>query len=154
MPKDEPFKPDEEQLRKTAGKVNAWLSSIFSLFRRQKIEVETEVKGGGMTGQGRAAAEARALRDAERRKGGPLTEEESGYVKKLSGLTWDLSGRHDLQSGDLSIQANSLTACGGFQTGAAVPDSEKYNKMNAENGKAMLSVVQRIETICRQFGTF
>ena len=141
-----------------------------ALLRKQKQEKEEkaaalksglrdkaqELKSQAMekAGLGQEAAREKALRDAEKTKGGKLTDEEAGMVKKLSDLNWNLDNRREAQFGDLAIQTNSLTARGGFQGGAVVPDAEKYNRIIADNGKTMLSVVQRIETICRQFGNF
>ncbi|MBO4631754.1 MAG: hypothetical protein J5858_07510 [Lentisphaeria bacterium] len=105
-------------------------------------------------GLGREAAEERALRDAEKRKGSKLTDSEMDAVKKLTDLTLQMNNMQEPQFGNLAIQTNSLTARGGFQTGAVVPDSEKYQRITAENGKNMLTIVQRIETICRDFGKF
>ena len=60
----------------------------------------------------------------------------------------------DQQFGDLSIKTNSLTARGGFQGAAVVPDSDKFNREIAQTNKTMLNVLQRIETLCAQLGKF
>ena len=105
-------------------------------------------------GKGKEASEQRALRDAERTKGSKLTDSEIAATKKLHELSWQFDNRRGPDFGDLSIKTNDLTRRGGFQGGAVVPDIDKYNRIIADNGKAMLSIVQRIETICRQFGKF
>ena len=103
-------------------------------------------------GLGRQAAEQRALRDAEKTKGGKLTDSETDAVRKLTELTWNLNHQRDAQFGDLSVKTNSLTARGGFQGGAAAPDVDKYQRAVAETSKSMLQYVQRIETFCRDIG--
>ena len=105
-------------------------------------------------GKGKEASEQRALWDAEQRKGGQLTDSEIEATKKLHELTWNFDNQRKQDFSSMAIQTNSLTARGGFQTGAAAPDTDKYNRIIADNGKNMLSVVQRIETICRNFGNF
>ena len=79
-------------------------------------------------GLGQFAAEQRALHDAEKTKGGKLTDDETAAVRKLSELTWQMQNLPHLPMGDLSIRTNSLTARGGFQGGAAVPDKDQVNK--------------------------
>ena len=107
-----------------------------------------------MAGRGKEASEQRALWDAEQRKGGKLTDSEIESVKKLQELTWNFDNRRGQDFSSMAVQTNSLTARGGFQTGAAAPDTDKYNRIIADNGKTMLSIVQRIETLCRNFGNF
>ena len=106
-------------------------------------------------GRGQEADTRAAIRQAEERKGGKLTDEERARTLELLKLSQQLDKLTGLNGfGIMAIQTNNLTARGGFQTGAAAPDVDKYNRIIAENGKTMLSVVQRIETICRQFGNF
>ena len=105
-------------------------------------------------GQGKETGEQRVLRKAEQVKGSKLTDDERDMTLKFHNLTMDRYHMRDQQFGDLSIKTNELTSRGGFQTGAVAPDADKYNRIIADNGKAMLSVVQRIETACRQFGNF
>ena len=106
-------------------------------------------------GRGQEADTRAALEQARAaKKGGELTEEEKSRTLELLGLSQQLDKLSGANFPGMAIQTNSLTARGGFQTGAVVPDTEKYNRIIADNGKTMLSVVQRIETICRQFGNF
>lgn len=139
------FREQEQEKEKKSAALKSELREKAQDLRWQAME---------KAGQGKEAAEQRALRDAERRKGGQLTYDEAMQVKKLSELSWNVNNPQAPQFGDLSIQTNSLTARGGFLTGAAAPDTDKYNRIIADNGKTMLSVVQRIETICRDFGKF
>ena len=105
-------------------------------------------------GKGKEASEQRALWDAERTKGRKLTDSEIAATKKLHELTWNFDNQRKQDFSAMAVQTNSLTARGGFQTGAAAPDTDKYNRIIADNGKTMLSVVQRIESLCSRFGNF
>lgn len=105
-------------------------------------------------GRGKEADERAALEQARKTKGSELTEEEKSRTLELLGLSQQLDKLSGSNFSGMAIQTNSLTSRGGFSTGAVVPDTEKYNRIIADNGKTMLSVVQRIETICRQFGNF
>jgi len=97
------------------------------------------------SGQAKEASEQRAFRDAEQRKGGKLTDSERDATKKLFELSWNLQNMRDQQFGDLSIKTNSLTARGGFQGAAAVPDTDKYNRSIDQTNKSMLNILQRID---------
>lgn len=105
-------------------------------------------------GKGKEASEQRALWDAEQRKGGKLTDSEIEAIRKLHELTCQFNNRGSSDFGGMAFRTDSLIARGGFQTGVTAPDTDKYNRIIADNGKTMLSVVQRIETICRKFGNF
>ena len=105
-------------------------------------------------GQGKEASEQRALYDAEKTKGSKLTDSEIDATKKLHELSWNMQNMRDQQFGDLSIKTNSLTARGGFQGAAVVPDSDKYNREISMTNKTMLGVLQRIERLCDKFGKF
>ena len=104
------------------------------------------------SGQDKAAAEERALRDAERTKGGRLTGEEAAQVRKLSELTWNMNDQQAPQFGDLAVQTNSLTSRGGFSGGAVTADSEKiareacnYNKRQAETADKIMRFLEDME---------
>ena len=127
---------------------------LTTLFNSSDKAQDLKYRAMEMAGKGKEASEQRALRDAERTKGSKLTEEEIAATKKLHELTWQLDNMRAPDFGDISIKTNNLTSRGGFQTGASAPDADKYNRIIADNGKTMLSVVQRIETICREFGKF
>lgn len=105
-------------------------------------------------GRGQEADTRAAIRNAEQAKGGTLTDEERASTLELLELTQTLDRLSNTNIGNLATQTNSLTARGGFATGAVTPDADKYQRITAENGKNILSVAQRIEQICRQFGTF
>ena len=102
-------------------------------------------------GKGKEAAEERALRDAEQRKGAKLTDQEAASVRKLSELTWNMNNQQAPQFGDIAVKTNSLTARGGFQGGAAIPDSEKiareacnYNKRQADNTDRIIRFLEEM----------
>lgn len=105
-------------------------------------------------GRGKEFTEQKAIREAREVKGRDLTDSETALVKKLSELSWGLANRRETQYGDMSIMSNNLTSRGGFQGGAKVPDSEKYNREIANTNKTMLQVLQRIEAINREMGVF
>ena len=107
------------------------------------------------SGRGEQADIISAVQQAEKAKGGKLTGEEYDRVLNMAELAKSLERAVSVQNfGDLAIRTNSLTARGGFATGAVAPDAEKYTRAIAENGKQMLAVVQRIERFCADFGTF
>ncbi len=131
------------------------------LLKQQKLQASNRDKAQDLKwqfmekiGQGREASEQRALRDAEKTKGSKLTDSEIAATKKLHDLSWNMSNIRDQQFGDLSIKTNSLTARGGFQGAAVVPDSDKYNREISMTNKTMLGILQRIESLCAQFGKF
>ena len=131
------------------------------LLKQQKLQASNRDKAQDLKwqfmekiGQGREASEQRALRDAEKTKGSKLTDSEIAATKKLHDLSWNMSNMRDQQFGDLSIKTNSLTARGGFQGAAVVPDSDKYNREISMTNKTMLGILQRIESLCAQFGKF
>lgn len=105
-------------------------------------------------GKNREADTRAALESAKKAKGGELTEDERTRTLELLDLTRQLDDFKGASFGNLAVQTNSLTARGGFASGAVVPNAEKYAKTQAENGKSILNVVQRIEAICSEIGKF
>ena len=93
------------------------------------------------TGNGKQAEMETALRNAERTKGGKLTNEETELVKRLTELTHSLGNARGASLGDTSIRTNELTARGGFAGGVRLPDAGRYNE-------AMLSSSKRLKGIC------
>lgn len=110
--------------------------------------------GGNIRPGGREASEQRAIRDAEKTKGAKLTDSEIEATRKLHELSWNMQNMRDQQFGDLSTKINFLTARAGFQSAAAVPDSDKYNREILMTNKTMLNVLQSIETRCSQLNKF
>ena len=135
-------------IAKWTSRIEEKAADIFSRFRSPKIVAET----GATAWQGRAAAEQRALRDAERRKGGQLTDDETMLVKKLSELNWNVNSPQAGQSGDLAVKTNSLTARGGFQGGAAIPDSEKIAREVCDYSRRQAETAEKIMRLLEEMG--
>lgn len=94
---------------------------------------------------------AAALRDFESKKGSGATDEEKELIRKLSDLTVSMK---DSGMKLTEIQTNSLTARGGFQSGALTPDRdsitrqiEKNTLKEAENSREIQSLVRRITNL-------
>ncbi|MBR1952078.1 MAG: hypothetical protein IKA32_05850, partial [Lentisphaeria bacterium] len=108
----------------------------------------------GQAGFGERFAQEKALRDARNLKGSDLSDSERSSVLKLAELSFGLSQRRETSFGDLSIKTNALTSRGGFQGGAVVPDTDRYNREIAQTSRTLLVTLQRIETLCKDMGTF
>ena len=115
-----------------------------------------DLYGQAMTqaGFGKEFAQQKALRDAREVKGSDLSDSERSSVLKLAELSFGLSQRRETSFGDLSIKTNALTSRGGFQGGAVVPDTDRYNREIALTSRTLLVTLQRIETLCKDMGTF
>ena len=98
-------------------------------------------------GFSREADEQKALRDAERTKGGSLTGEETELVKSITTLTYQLAHVTQPQLGDLSIRSNSLTARGGFSSGAVLPDKDAVNKVIAKFTEKECQLLEKIQAL-------
>ena len=112
--------------------------------------------GQAMTqaGFGKEFAQQKALRDAREVKGSDLTESEKSSVLKLAELSFGLSQRREPALGDFSIKTNALTARGGFQGGAARPDTDRYNREILQTNKNTLATLKQIQGLCEKLGTF
>ena len=98
-------------------------------------------------GQGEEAARQKALRDAEKTKGGKLTEAETKLVEKLSSLQFAAGNAQQVQLGDLSIKTNSLTSRGGFQGGVKMPDTEKIARETCNYNKRQADAIDKIKRL-------
>ena len=98
-------------------------------------------------GQGEEAARQKALRDAEKTKGGKLTEAETKLVEKLSSLQFAAGNAPQEQLGDLSIKTNSLTSRGGFQGGVKMPDTEKIARETCNYNKRQADAIDKIKRL-------
>lgn len=105
-------------------------------------------------GRGREFEEQKALRDAEKAKGGELSEEETAMVKQLSELSYKMANTRETQLGDTSVKTNSLTARGGFAGGAKLPETDKINREIANTNKQQLEQMKQITAICEKLGAF
>ena len=97
-----------------------------------------------MSGRGDEYAMDKAMRDARDKKGGDLTEGEADQVRQLVELQQELANFKDINLGDLSVKSNSLTARGGFATGAAAPDPEKVNREIANHSKKQAELLAKV----------
>ena len=99
------------------------------------------------SGLGLEAEKEKALLDAEKIKGGKLSSAEADLVKRLTELTSSTSSARDYKFGDTSIKPNSLTARGGFQTGAVAPDKDRINQVISTTVKAMQQQQKEIRNL-------
>ena len=107
------------------------------------------------SGKGTAADAQEAIWAAKRAKGGALTNEETDRALNMAALASSLQNAASGPNfGDLAIRTNSLTARGGFATGAVTPDVDKYQRAQVEQGKQLVSIVSRIEKRCEELGIF
>ena len=108
-----------------------------------------------MAGRSQEAEEREALDRARKTKGSDLTDDEKQKTLDLLQLSSQLTNlQNGPNFGDLSIKTNDLTSRGGFQGGAVVPDSKRYEQQVIDHNKAILNLVQRIETTVGRFGEF
>ena len=145
--------PEEKQKRLAAAEEGRQLTLQKSLFDQADSLLGQAMKASG---QGAEYEQQKALRDAERAKGGKLTEEEAQNVKSLFSLTERLT---DLRNepgvrGMTDVQTNALTARGGFNGAVRLPDTEKYNREIAQTGKKQAELLKEIKDICEKLGTF
>lgn len=108
-------------------------------------------KALSQSGRGDQARIQKALIDAERVKGGKLTDDERTKIEKLSALTgtFEKLSRSEVR-GDFSIKTNSLAARGGFASSVRTPDSEKYNQQVLDRAKQLVESTKGIERILRE----
>lgn len=106
------------------------------------------------TGNGKQAEMESALRNAERTKGGKLTNEETELVKRLTELTHSLGSARGASLGDTSIRTNELTARGGFAGGVRLPDTEQYNKAILSSSKRIEGYLPEIKAILTKLGYY
>ncbi len=105
-------------------------------------------------GLGQEFTEQKALRDAEKAKGGKLSGDETAMVKQLSELSYKMANTREPQLGDTSVKTNSLTARGGFAGGGKLPESDKINREIANTNKQQLEQMKQITAICEKLGAF
>lgn len=102
------------------------------------------------SGDGKMFAVDKALNDAEKRKGGSLTEDESGLVRELAELDYEIrhaSTKMTLRGG---IETNALTQRGGFASGALAPDKDKINKEISANTKKIATMLDRVNDLQKE----
>ena len=145
--------PEEKEKRLALTEEGKQLKLQKSLFDQADSLLGQAMKANG---QGAEYEEQKALRDAEKAKGGKLTEEETQNVKMLFSLTENLK---DLQSepgvrGMTDVKTNALTARGGFSGAVRLPDTEKYNREIAQSGKKQTELLSGIKTMVEKLGKF
>ena len=106
------------------------------------------------TGNGKQAEMETALRNAERTKGGKLTNEETELVKRLTELTHSLGSARGASLGDTSIRTNELTARGGFAGGVRLPEAERYNEAMLSSSKRIVGYLPEIKAILSKLGYY
>ena len=106
------------------------------------------------TGNGKQAEMETALRNAERTKGGKLTNEETELVKRLTELTHSLGSARGASLGDTSIRTNELTARGGFAGGVRLPEAERYNEAMLSSSKRIEGYLPEIKAILSKLGYY
>lgn len=101
------------------------------------------------SGGGKMFAVDKALNDAEKRKGGSLTDDESRLVRDLAGLDYEIqhAAAFKLSGG---IQTNALTQRGGFASGALAPDKDKINKEISANTKKIATMLDRVSDLQKE----
>lgn len=101
------------------------------------------------SGDGKMFATDKALLDAEKRKGGSLTDDESRLVRDLAGLDYEIqhAAAFKLSGG---IQTNALTQRGGFASGALAPDKDKINKEISANTKKIATMLDRVSDLQKE----
>ena len=106
------------------------------------------------TGNGKQAEMETALQNAERTKGGKLTNEETELVKRLTELTHSLGSARGASLGDTSIRTNELTARGGFAGGVRLPEAERYNEAMLSSSKRIEGYLPEIKAILSKLGYY
>ena len=101
------------------------------------------------SGDGKMFATDKALLDAEKRKGGSLTDDESRLVRDLAGLDYEIqhAAAFKLSGG---VQTNALTQRGGFASGALTPDKDKINKEISANTKKIATMLDRANDLQKE----
>lgn len=102
----------------------------------------------------RQAEVEKALRDAETQKGSKLTTAEAKKVRELSDLLYRMNTDPGRSTGSMEIRTNSLTARGGFASGAVLPDRNRVNLEIRNYNKRQLDMLSEIKQICTELGKF
>ena len=103
------------------------------------------------TGNGAQAAEDKALRDARKTKGSDLTDAEADAVRQLARLQRELTESQSpnrIAAGE--IRTNALTARGGFDGGAVMPDSERINRAIEQHNAKLVDLTRQTGETLKQ----
>ena len=142
----------EKQIREIKKQQSQQQEQLNKNIQEQAFNLRGQIMA--QSGSAKEFAQEKALRSAKEIKGSALTESERNQVLKLAEISFNLSNRRENFTGDMSIKTNALTSRGGFQGGAAVPSSDRYNKEISQTCKSLLTTLQRIENISKDLGTF
>ena len=147
----------QKELQSEYEKVYAYELQIADLRKEAaKTSSEKEKKSSGYFDElartynpeaAREAEKQKALQEAEKLKGGKLSSDEVSLVTKLAELTQSSSATRELKVGDTSIKTNSLTARGGFQSGAVAPDKDRINQVISTTVKAIQQQQKEIRNL-------
>lgn len=96
-------------------------------------------------GNSKQAEINKAKREAEKQKGSALTADEEKRIEKLIELQSKLNNFPQLNLNGYDIQTNSLTARGGFQTGAIETNTDRINTQIANYNKAQVDLLNQIK---------
>lgn len=100
------------------------------------------------TGDKREGAYASALRDFEAKKGEAATDQEKELIRKLADLTVSIGEKTNLKFSE--IQTNSLTARGGFQSGAVVNDKDAINRQIEKNTQREAALSEDLRNLVKR----
>lgn len=100
------------------------------------------------TGDKRESAYASTLRDFEAKKGEAATDQEKDLIRKLADLTVSIGEKTNLKFSE--IQTNSLTARGGFQSGAVVNDKDAINRQIEKNTQREAAQSEEIKALVKK----
>lgn len=94
------------------------------------------------------SAYASTLRDFESKKGESATDQEKDLIRKLADLTVSIGEKTDLKFSE--IQTNSLTARGGFQTGAVLGDKDALQRQIEKNTQREAKQSEEIKNLVKK----
>ena len=100
------------------------------------------------TGDKREGAYASTLRDFESKKGESATDQEKELIRKLADLTVSIGEKTNLKFSE--IQTNSLTARGGFQSGAVVTDKDAINRQIEKNTQREAALSEDLRNLVKR----
>ena len=105
-------------------------------------------------GYGQQAELEKALRNAEKQKGAALTDDEKKQVRTLANLQWRMNADDGPGLEKFELKTNSLTARGGFASGAVMPEKNRINLEIRNYSKRQFDTLVEIKKVCDQLGKF
>ena len=105
------------------------------------------------SGHSEQARSERAIAEAERTKGGKLTDEERSRVEQLSNLSATLQRLQQGSPGaDWTTKTNSLASRGGFASSVRLSDGDKYNRQMLDKTERLIAAANSIKTLIQDLG--